>query len=318
LCQQRLCDPAAGRTHAGVPLLRLLGGSGGRPFATESTPSSGEEAQQDSATSDAAKEEGETASAEASEEEVQLPRVLWKAPALAKEMQATEHMLGVSAMATGSGLGMALLGIAPFTPPNPFMFGLFLAVMQVRLAHIWMTRQMRAQVRRHVTELVQVEGSLDADSKEALVIRMTSDGGLVRTLHLVAPDGEEKKPPFSDVTSQGCTFVFFDRGQGKSDFKEALDAVLDSERVIQKEELEVTPFEEESQLEADKMVQRLTSLTREHLKGLKGKDEVAPAASLGQIRRSSQLSGAVILSAGVVIGIGGRIASEQPQQPVAA
>lgn len=236
----------------------------------------------------------------------QGPVVLFRARRLQKEFEATEYVLAASAVATGSGFGMALLGIAPFTPPNPFMVGLLLAIVQARLAHIWTTRQLRAQVRRHVTELGQVEDS------GVLVVSLHCDGGLKRKLRLSLPRAGESKPSFAEVMKQGRSFVFLDRKLGEVVAgEEALDALLNSERVIASEELSVTPFQEESQLEAEKVAQRLANLTQEHLKAMKGRDEVSALETLAQLRHHAQIIGGVILTSGLVICLGGRYAAEQ-------
>lgn len=230
------------------------------------------------------------------------PTVLWEAPMLTKPYEQTESLLGVSALASASGLGMALLGVAPFTAPNPFMFALLLAVIQVRLSHIWGSRMLRAQTRRHVTQVVQ---TIESD---VLLVAITCDGGLVRKLRLVAPAGNEKKPSFAEVIKEGKTYIFFDKEFGKGE--QALEELLLSDRVIASEEFTVTPLGEEDQGEADKVVQRLSTLSREDLKKIQGKDAVAPKKSLAQLRRSAQMLGSVILTAGLILCLGGRYSAE--------
>lgn len=231
------------------------------------------------------------------------PVVLWKAPPLKNEFGMTEHLLRVSAVASGSGLGMALLGIAPFTAPNPFMVGLLLAVMQVRLTHIWGTRTLRAQTRRHVTELVQ---TIESDD---VLVTIQCDGGVIRKLRLRSPAGSEKKPSFADIMKQGRTYIFFDMDLGKAE-QPAFDELLSSKHVLVSEELLVTPFEEESKEEAEKMVQRLVALTHEDLKQIQGKDVVTPKRSLAGLRRSGQLLGGVVLTAGLLICLSGRYSAD--------
>jgi len=178
------------------------------------------------------------------------------------------------------------------------MFGLLIAVTQVRIVHSWMTRQLRMQVRRHVTELVH-----DSESQEAT---FRCDGGLARTLHLApaAPDGEAK-PPFADVIKKGGTFVFFDDNLGKSDEQEALDALLMGEgTVISSEELSIAVYEDESQQDAEKIMQRLINLTPAHLSRLPA--DRSPQQTLAQMIRTSQVSGLVIVAAGAVICFSGR------------
>lgn len=233
------------------------------------------------------------------------PVVLWEAKPLEKEFQITESLLNVSALASGSGLGMALLGIAPFTPPNPFMFGLLLAVVQVRLTHIWSTRLLRGHTRRHVTKLEQ---TITPDS---YLIAITCDGGLTRTLRLKEPASDDKKPKptFAETIEQGSTYISFDKDLGKAQLP-AFNELMQSDRVIASEKIEVKPFEDESQEEAEKVVQRLSALSKEDLKKIQGKDGGAPKKSLASLRRSGQLLGSVILTSGLLICLSGRYSAE--------
>lgn len=227
---------------------------------------------------------------------------------MTQELEATERSLGYSAAITGGGLGLGLLGVAPFAPPTPFMVGLLLAVLQVRVAHAWLSRQLRAQARRHVTELALAEPAAEG---AAPVLQVRCDGGLSRTLRLAPSPEGASKPQLAEVLRSGHTFVFLDAARGSSDDPEALDKVRNSECVITNEDVVVEPFPDESQEEANKMVQPLLSLTHEHLKKLGGKDSATPMASLADIERNAYLTGGVILAGGVVVCAGGRYTAAQ-------
>mmetsp|Transcript_6365 Transcript_6365/g.19225 ORF Transcript_6365/g.19225 Transcript_6365/m.19225 type:complete len:340 (-) Transcript_6365:249-1268(-) len=237
-------------------------------------------------------------------------RVLWRARALTQELQAAEASLVHSAAMSGCGLGLGLLGVAPFVPPTPFMAGLLLSVLQVRLAHVWLSRQLRAQARRHVTELALAEGhALTSEgSAQPLVLVLKCDGGLSRTLRLspgpAAVDGS--KPALAEVLEAGRSFLFLDDALGSSDDPEALKQISQSQGTIANEDITVEPFTDESQEDANKVVQPLLGLTRAHIQKMKGKDNVSPAASLANIQRTAYLTAGIILAGGATVFAGGR------------
>lgn len=234
-------------------------------------------------------------------EEEPRPRVLWKAPGISPTFAESEHALTVSTGATAGGLGLALLGIAPFTPPNPFMAALVIAVLQVRLGHEWVWRQMKANLRRHVTLLTLEEGATD-DSASTLVLTIEYSGGLSRKLHLSPATDDEGKPTFKDVVQKGHAFLAFDQAIGSSDLQEELDAVLSSGHVIASESFSVEPIEEESQEEADRDIQRLSTLTKAELEKAGGKEGIlSPAKSLDAVARSSRILASVMLTGGTFI-----------------
>merc|ERR1711920_1215638 len=118
--------------------------------------------------------------------------------------------------------------------------------------------------------------------------------------------GKASKPQLAEVLRSGRTFVFLDAARGSSDDPEALERVCNSECIITNEDVTVEPFPDESQEEANKMVQPLLSLTHEHLQKLGGKDSATPAASLSDIERNAYLPAGVILAGGAVVCAGGR------------
>lgn len=223
-------------------------------------------------------------------------------------------MLGTSAFVSGCGLGMALLGVAPFTPPNPFMLGLVLAVLQVRLGHTWVTRQLYAQMRRNVLEVKQASGTVDGN----VTLAVKCDGGLLRTIHLTpASNSTAVKPAFAELIQSGSTFVYLDQSNGQTEAAEALNALLSSSHTVASEDLSIDPYPEEPKLDAEKIVQSLAKLTVTDLKKLPDK-QPSPKASLAILRRRSQISAAVVATGGLVICLFGRYAAEQPYQVVAA
>ncbi|CAK0804152.1 unnamed protein product [Prorocentrum cordatum] len=111
------------------------------------------------------------------------PRVLWRARGLEKQFGEVQSALDTSAAVSAGGFWMALMGIAPFTPPNMFMVAMVLAIMQVRLAHTWLTRQLHSQARRHVLEVEQ-SSPYQSDGVAFTQLKLRCEGGLTRTLHL--------------------------------------------------------------------------------------------------------------------------------------
>lgn len=239
------------------------------------------------------------------------PRELWRARPVQKEYREVEEVLGISALATGSGLGLALLGVAPFTPPNPFMAAILLTILQVRVAHAWTLRQLQAQARRHVTKVELMSGDVE-NSEEALSVRISCDGGLTRTLALTAPSSSSAKPPVCDVMKNGVTFIFLDRELGDAKDEALLDAaLLQSDRVISSESITVQPFEGEgSEDDALNTVQKLAALRKEDLARLATKEESSVPAQVSRLRGAAVMSGAIILTGGLVICLGGRHAAD--------
>lgn len=233
---------------------------------------------------------------------IQAPLTLWKARSLARELETTEQMLAYSAAAYGGGLGLAFLGIAAFTPPTWYMGGMVLAVLQVRLGHTWLTRMMRAHSRRHVTELTW---SQDSNSND-VTLSIKFDGGLSRTMTLTPTAvAKDAQPPIKDIFGQGTSFIYFDHTLGRSENKEAFEELLQSDHVLASEDLNVTTFPDEAQDDAEKTVQRFLKLSRSHLEKI-SKNDPSPKASLAQILRFAQSSGAVLTLGGVIVFIAGR------------
>lgn len=237
----------------------------------------------------------------------QEPVVLFRGPSLEKDFARTEQLLTNGAICTGSGLGMSLLGIAPFTPPNPFMFGLLLAVLQTRLAHAWMSRQLRAQLRRNVTEI-----TLKAEADDILLVTLTHAGGVVRQVRLREASENDSKPSFREVLSDGGkSFTFIDVEAGEVLDEEAFENLMNSDRIITGEDITVKSMAEESEEQAKKDIQRLSALTKMHLEKIKGKEGHPPKGGMALVRRSAQLTGSVILTGGLLICVGGRYTAEK-------
>lgn len=250
--------------------------------------------------------EESTPKAESEEQETPSgPRVLFTGPPIKKIASDTESALTSSAICTAGGIGAALLGIAPFTSPNPFMIALLLSVVQVQFAHGWMLRQLWAQRRRHVLELVQEE------KDGIMIVTLRCDGGLTRELKLESGPASGSTPSLADIATQGQSFMFFDRQAGDVQDAEALDALLQTEQGVVSEELTTEPISGESKEEAGKFVQKFTDLTREHLKSIATKDGGSPEQALKALIRSSQLGGFFFLCAGSTLGVMGRMSADQ-------
>jgi hypothetical protein len=235
----------------------------------------------------------------------QQSRQLWQAKALDQQFARAEKTVGQSAFVVGGGLGLALLGIAPFTAPLPFMTALLLATVQARMAHTWQTRQLRAHLRRHVEEL-HTEAAGSGEEPPPMLIAKCG-GGLTRRIHLTDQGESDARPSFADVISAGGNFIYFDKSLGSSESEDAFNAVLESRHVIGKEELDITTFDEESVDEAQKLVQRLSTLTASELSGLRNASPPPPTESMGQVEVTSQRLAAVILAGGTAIFLGGRM-----------
>jgi hypothetical protein len=243
------------------------------------------------------------------------PQVLWRAPPLKKQFAAAEQSITLCAGLSAGGLGLALLGLAPFAASNPFMIALLLVSLQVRIAHAWQIRQLRAHSRRHVTKIVGTE--------EKLIIEF--DGGLERSLEFEDPSQSgETRPPLAAVIRYGHPFVYIDRDIGEAvNGDEALEAALSSEKVIKTEILDITTFEDEPQVEAQKIIQKLSVLTIGDLDllaarqgtvvgGTKRPVGLTPKASMKQMERSSKLFGIGMMSMGSVFFVGGRLMDDSP------
>lgn len=251
-------------------------------------------------------DEGTPAEPTASESKPQGYRVLWEAPTLTGEFVAAERRMTASAVVTGGGLGLALLGIAPHMAPNPFMVALLLSTVQVHVGHLWQTRILRSHLRRNVVELA-MDGAVSDSSGEQLVI-IRQDGHVLRDLRL-KPRGDDDRPPsFAEVMKSTGAFLYLDRKAGKATDAEALETLLASECVIATEHRKIKPVGEEPQQEADKVVQGLAGLKREELARFEkaGFNNVRPKESIEQAVRSSQQLAAVVLLGGTVIFVGGR------------
>jgi len=203
-------------------------------------------------------------------------------------------------------MGLGLLGIAPFTPPNPYMLGLLLAVFQVRLGHTITNRWLRAHARRHVTEVVLTEESVDADGVKTLVLSVQCDGGLSRSLRASSAPAGSAQTLLADVLQHGGSLMCLDEALGSKTDPEAFDRVLSSGCSLVTEEFNVKPYPDESQEEANKVTQSVLSLTRDQLKGAQSGDSITPDASLSQIDRRTQWTAWAITLGGVVIFASGR------------
>mmetsp|Transcript_11309 Transcript_11309/g.20070 ORF Transcript_11309/g.20070 Transcript_11309/m.20070 type:complete len:290 (+) Transcript_11309:56-925(+) len=232
------------------------------------------------------------------------PRQLFSAKPLTKLASDAESTLSVSAMCSAGGLGAALLGVAPFTPPNPFMIGLLISVVQVQLAHAWMLRQLFVQQRRHVLEVI--EEIKDGET----VVTVKCDGGVTRHLKLDADAASGSKPSLEDIATKGSSFIFLDRKAGE--VHEALDTLLQSDRGVASEEVQVTSISGESEDESRTLVQKFTDLTREHLKKIDGKEGPPPREAIEGITRSAKLTGYVFLFGGSLLGAACRQAGDRP------
>jgi len=248
--------------------------------------------------------------------EAEYNPVIWQSSTINPDFNETERILNVGAFATGSGLGFALLGVAPFTAPNPFMIGLLLAIVQVRLAHAFMVRQMRSQVRRHVETIEVVKGPLVGENGEKVdsaVVKITCGGGLIRTLHL-GPETSDKRPPLKDVLGNGKLWLYLDKSIGgePSDATYKLDDFLNSELGIQKEEVRFTSLlPEENEALALATIQELPKMDAEQLKKLEGKEVPGPRAAFGTIQQGARVSTLFILVGGGVICVGGRYSADR-------
>jgi len=225
------------------------------------------------------------------------PTVLFTAPSIRKDFDEAVRQVNMSAAISALGLGSALLGVAPFTPPNAFCFALMLAVVQVRLAHVWQTRMLRSHVRRHVEEIIQHdEGSIEIKS-----------GNLTRKLQLSAATAAGEKPQLNEVLEHGGPFVFIDQKGGKIEADSAFEAMLQSDRAITREDLDIKTFDGEHKQEADKVVQPLSKITSKDLPKItkQAKGMASPQVAISQTSRSAFSVSGVILIGGGIIGVAG-------------
>jgi len=233
---------------------------------------------------------------------IQGPLILWKARSLARELEETEKMLAYLAAAASGGLGLAFLGIAAFTPPTWYMGGVVLAVFQMRLGHTWLIRLMRAQSRRHVTELTWSQDSKSND----VTLSIKFDGGLLRTLNLTSTAvAKDVQPPIKDIFGQGISFIYFDPKLGRSEHKQAFNELLQSEHVLAGEHVNVKAFPDEAQDDAEKTMQHFLKLSRSHLEKIR-KNDPSPQASLAQLVRFAQSAAAILSLSGVIMFAAGR------------
>lgn len=249
------------------------------------------------------------------EGEPDLPRVLWRAPSLEDEVANAEGVLNISACRTGFGLVSSLLGIAPFTPPTPFMAALLLATLQTRLAHILLVKQLRAHARRQVVEVVQESGSISTDVGDDLVVTLRHGGGVVRRLTLVTPGGSDdaEKPDIAEVLKKCKPFAYVEADAGgeapDEEAAAAFEQLIASGRVISAEEVDITPFSKsfdpESAAEAEKLTQRLDKLTSAHLKQNEGRCAEPPASSVARLEKSAAMCGHIVFASGFLVLVGG-------------
>jgi len=280
---------------------RFLSGSGSGSSPEASKPE-GADAQPEGETEKSA---GSGSAEKESEGKPSGPRVLFTAPPVTKLAGDAEGALKTGSILSAGGLAAGLLGVAPFTPPNPFMIGLLLSVLQVQFAHGWMLRQLWAQQRRHVLEIVEEQEGENGPT----LITIKCDGGLTRKLRLTPRDSS---PSFADIVKEGRSFIFLDRKSGEAVDLEALEALLQSERGIQSEEVIMEPVSGESPEEAGKLVQKFKDLTSEHLTKIADKCADSPKSALEGLIRNAQLTGAGILFFGSALGISGRMAADKP------
>lgn len=190
------------------------------------------------------------------------------------------------------------------------MFGVVLATLQTRLAHAWMTRDLRANLRRTAIEVVHESGPLEptSDDDQPLVVTIKCDGGLSRRLQLSPRSENAEKPSLGDILKSNHTITFLDDAADNSE----LNALLSSDRAISKEEITVKGFGDdvfvqESQKEAEMVVTRLIELRAKDIKGTRP----SPQESLENLRRHAQVFGGVMLTGGLFLCIGGRTAAER-------
>eukprot|EP00747_Dinoflagellata_sp_TGD_P167330 gnl/TRDRNA2_/TRDRNA2_191510_c0_seq1.p1 gnl/TRDRNA2_/TRDRNA2_191510_c0~~gnl/TRDRNA2_/TRDRNA2_191510_c0_seq1.p1 ORF type:complete len:350 (-),score=78.02 gnl/TRDRNA2_/TRDRNA2_191510_c0_seq1:190-1239(-) len=288
------------------------GGAGGEPAGKDDTSSGGEAkfermVKEDTTTEAPASDDGAQAAEAGSSNP--YPQVLWKARTVDKEFKEAEDAIQISVAVTAGGMGAALLGIAPFTAPNPFMIGLLLAAVQVRLALTWQTRQLRAQARRHITSVTQTEGTR---------VVIECDGGVERSLRLATASVDASKPSLGDLFKDGGNFLYLDNELREGGEETGLEELLHSDLIIAAEELTVKAMEEEPQQEAEKIVQRLATLNRQELESIakRSGDNISPKASMAQVVRSSQMIAAAVLTGGCIMCVAGRAAASAP--PVGA
>eukprot|EP00933_Yihiella_yeosuensis_P023405 TRINITY_DN18227_c0_g1_i1.p1 TRINITY_DN18227_c0_g1~~TRINITY_DN18227_c0_g1_i1.p1 ORF type:complete len:324 (-),score=50.42 TRINITY_DN18227_c0_g1_i1:89-1060(-) len=243
------------------------------------------------------------------------PQTLFTAEAFPKLVKDCNGALQHGAMGSGGGLALGLLGIAPFTPPNPFMIGLLLAVLQVQFAHGYALRQLWLQQRRYVLEIVKEDIEPDEGQSRVTIVTIKCDGGLTRKIHLTPHAASGPSPSLADIVTKGKSFIVIDKAAGNVKDAEALDDLLQTDRGVLKEDLEVEPIGSESKEESGKLVQKFTELTREHLNNISGKEGPPPQEALGVLIRHSQLAGAGLLFGGLMLCVGGRQAKiEVPPQ----
>jgi len=231
------------------------------------------------------------------------PSTVWRSPSIMQEFQDAEATLTRAAAISYVGFGCAFLGIAPFSPPNPFMGGLLLASMNVLWTYGYQLRQIRVHLRRNVTE---IQREVLAGNADGMRVTVTCDGELVRTIDLVSG---ETRPTFASIV-KARGFLHLDRTTGTCDESDLLDKVLESELIIEKETFTVAPVGEEAQEEADKIVTSLAALTTGDVETMASAQQLSAGQAIGQVAHLSQAFAGIILTGGMVIGIGGRMSSD--------
>jgi len=241
-----------------------------------------------------------------------LPRVLFRAPSMKSNRINAEDALARSAAVQSCGLGLAFLGIAPFTPPSPFMVGLLLAAFQVQTVYTWQLRQVRINARRHIVEISDVSAE---EGKDALsVVKIVCDG-VTRRLHVSSQDSVEaarkssrakvgdiiKSPQkLGDIIKSGH-FVSLDHKGGEKRDAEALETLLSSDVVITKENVEFEYFPSEVKLEADKMTTRLGDLKLSEIKQMDGAAARDVGTQFEKINLGAQLTAGIVGVGGTVL-----------------
>eukprot|EP00929_Paragymnodinium_shiwhaense_P051999 TRINITY_DN26081_c0_g1_i5.p1 TRINITY_DN26081_c0_g1~~TRINITY_DN26081_c0_g1_i5.p1 ORF type:complete len:325 (+),score=26.07 TRINITY_DN26081_c0_g1_i5:73-1047(+) len=211
---------------------------------------------------------GEATSAVGTEGQTKASKLIFKTFLLWPHFLDAKRKVDACAVIAGSGLGLALLGVAPYTAPTPFLLAVFLAVVQVRLTHAVQVRQLRAHLRRHV-EALRVKPKGESSTELTIVC----SGALVRVLHLVdAGRYDDHKPPIKDILKHGASWIAIGRAPEYDDDyndKERFQALFSSSKIVQEEELIIGCSDDESIKEAKKGIQRLDRLTREDIEAVK-------------------------------------------------
>mmetsp|Transcript_15362 Transcript_15362/g.33766 ORF Transcript_15362/g.33766 Transcript_15362/m.33766 type:complete len:323 (+) Transcript_15362:82-1050(+) len=221
-------------------------------------------------------------------------QVVWQAPALTPDFEQAEMTVSFSACAASLGMGLSLLGLAPHVAPGPFMAGILLAVLQVRVAYLLHIRGLRGQLRRHVTK-----ATLSEDEKGAMTLSLLCDGNLTRVLSLAPASSEtETKPSVGKVLRQGF-FVYIDRELEKGEWPK-MEELLKSDHVVVEESMAIEPLGDEPLDEANKR--------KVPLRALELRDGIAPSPklSMDQLSKLAQVTAAILMCGGLAIYVSGQ------------